>query len=278
MVWVLTRIHELLVEVELQQLCFEYVLDHLLQAVVDPIGNGVRRWQWQSIADDSEATTAEDTLEASVGDLRGALYVGRQGHGYYNEQSSNSGRSRTHKPTVDMPVERSTLESSSNGVLSLLTIEPTLYESDTSADELALGMSASVPLPPNRLKGGPEKCHSKPDRKRHSVTVGSQYVDSDTLREQLLKLTALHEPQYTDYKVNAARLADLSTDDHFNLEISKTIAKRRLYLIQDCETAYNRLVTLKKHLASDVATRRHELTAQYNALKTALQAIKKIEQ
>jgi hypothetical protein len=142
--------------------------DHLLQAVVDPIGNGVRRWQWQSIADDSEATTAEDTLEASVGDLRGALYVGRQGHGYYNEQSSNSGRSRTHKPTVDMPVETSTLESSSNGVLSLLTIEPTLYESDTSADELALGMSASVPLPPNRLKGGPEKCHSKPDRKRHS--------------------------------------------------------------------------------------------------------------
>jgi hypothetical protein len=37
-------------------------------------------------------------------------------------------------------------------------------------------------------------------------------------------------------------------------------------------------VTLKKHLASDVATRRHELIAQYNALKTALRAIKKIEQ
>ncbi|KAI9855525.1 MAG: hypothetical protein M1813_009753 [Trichoglossum hirsutum] len=77
-----------------------------------------------------------------------------------------------------------------------------------------------------------------------------QYVDPDTPREQLLKLTALHEPQYTDYKVNAARLADLSTDD----------------------------LTLKKHLAPDVATRCHELTAQYNALKTASRAVKKIEQ
>ena len=102
-----------------------------------------------------------------------------------------------------------------------------------------------------------------------------QYVDPDTLREQLPKLTAPLEPQYMDYKANATRLADLSPDDHssfrwdyeryerlqtiydkrvqaladFNLEISKTIAKRRLYLIQDCETAYDRLVTLKKHLA-----------------------------
>ena len=37
-------------------------------------------------------------------------------------------------------------------------------------------------------------------------------------------------------------------------------------------------MTLKKHLAPDVATRRHELTAQYNALKTAPRAVKKIEQ
>lgn len=131
-----------------------------------------------------------------------------------------------------------------------------------------------------------------------------QYVNPDTPKGELPELTAPIEPQYKDYNVNATRLADLSTDDRssyrwdyeryerlqnthnkkvqaladFNLEISKTIAKRRLYLIQDCDTAYDRLVTLKKHLAPDVATRRHELTAQYNALKTAPRAIKKIEQ
>ncbi|KAI9771435.1 MAG: hypothetical protein M1840_002055 [Geoglossum simile] len=75
---------------------------------------------------------------------------------------------------VDMPIETSTFESSSNGMLSLSTIEPTLHESDTSADELALGMSNSVPLPPKRLKGGPENCHSEPDQKRHLKASSSK--------------------------------------------------------------------------------------------------------
>jgi hypothetical protein len=99
-----------------------------------------------------------------------------------------------------------------------------------------------------------------------------QYVNPDTLKEDLPQLIAPVEPQYTDYKANATRFADLSGDDRdsyrweykryerlqtlhdekvqaladFNFEISKTIARRRLYLIQDCETAHDRLVTLKK--------------------------------
>src|SRR3954447_14007864 len=131
-----------------------------------------------------------------------------------------------------------------------------------------------------------------------------QYVNPDTPKEQLPMLTPPPEPQYADYNADATRLADLSNDDRssyrwdyeryerlqnthnkrvqaladFSLEISKTVAKRRLYLIQDCDSAYDRLVILKKHLAPDVATRRHELTAQYTALKTAPRAIKKIEQ
>jgi hypothetical protein len=130
-----------------------------------------------------------------------------------------------------------------------------------------------------------------------------QYVDPDTPRDQLPQLIPPTEPLYSDYQADATRLLDLSNDDRssyrwdyeryerlhatyskkvqaladFTLEISKTVAKRRLYLIQDCDTTYDRLVTLKKHLAPDVATRRHELTAQYNALKTAPRAIKKIE-
>ncbi|KAI9771020.1 MAG: hypothetical protein M1839_002988 [Geoglossum umbratile] len=92
-----------------------------------------------------------------------------------------------------------------------------------------------------------------------------QYVDPDTLKEELPKLTAPLEPQYADYDVDATRLADLSSDDRisyrwdyecyerlqttykktvqaladFNLKISKTVGGRYLYLIQDCDTAHN---------------------------------------
>jgi hypothetical protein len=75
---------------------------------------------------------------------------------------------------VDISTEMSTSGSLGSGILSLSTIEPTLHESDTSADELALGMSASVPLSPKRLKGGLEKCHSKPDQKRRSKASSSK--------------------------------------------------------------------------------------------------------
>lgn len=64
----------------------------------------------------------------------------------------------------------------------------------------------------------------------------------------------------------------------FNLEISKTISKKRLYLIQDCETPHQRLVMLKKHLAPDAATRRHEITEKYNSLKVAPSSVTKISQ
>ena len=92
-----------------------------------------------------------------------------------------------------------------------------------------------------------------------------QYVDPDTSKDQLPKLTALLEPQYKDYNANATRLVDLSTDDRssyrwdyeryecllatynkkvqaladFTLKISKIVAKYCLYFIQDCETTYD---------------------------------------
>ncbi|KAI9765644.1 MAG: hypothetical protein M1840_007201 [Geoglossum simile] len=75
---------------------------------------------------------------------------------------------------VDISAETSTSGSLGSGMLSLSTIEPTLHESDTSADELALDMSASVPLPPKCLKGGLEKCYSKPDQKRRPKTSSSK--------------------------------------------------------------------------------------------------------
>ncbi|KAI9765135.1 MAG: hypothetical protein M1839_005613, partial [Geoglossum umbratile] len=67
---------------------------------------------------------------------------------------------------MDMPTETSTLESSSYSMLSSSTTEPTLLESDTSADELSQVMSTFTNPPNKRLKGGPESPHSKPDPRR----------------------------------------------------------------------------------------------------------------
>jgi hypothetical protein len=80
----------------------------------------------------------------------------------------------TNGKVADMPMETSTSDSSGNGMLSPSMIEHTLHESDTSADELAVGMRASVPLPHKRLKGGPEKCYSKPNPKRRTKTSSSK--------------------------------------------------------------------------------------------------------
>ncbi|KAI0992344.1 hypothetical protein K3495_g15842, partial [Podosphaera aphanis] len=130
-----------------------------------------------------------------------------------------------------------------------------------------------------------------------------QYVDPDTPRNQVPQLKEPIEPQVSSYLDTAASLADLEPGDRqsfiwdyeryerklaeykktvqalaeFNLEISKTISYKRIYLIQDCETPHDRLIALKKHLAPDVATRRHELTDRYNALKIAPSSSKKIE-
>lgn len=131
-----------------------------------------------------------------------------------------------------------------------------------------------------------------------------QYVDPEKNEDDLAKLSEPVEPEITLYKSNATSLAQLEKDDResfrwdydryerrlaeykrkvqaladFNLEISKTISKKRLYLIQDCETPHQRLVMLKKHLAPDAATRRHEITEKYNSLKVAPSSVTKISQ
>jgi hypothetical protein len=56
-------------------------------------------------------------------------------------------------------------------------------------------------------------------------------------------------------------LADL------NMDISKTIAVRHIYLIKDYETPYDRLVALKKFLCLRDASRRRKLADKYIALR-----------
>ncbi|KAF2819396.1 hypothetical protein CC86DRAFT_398761 [Ophiobolus disseminans] len=80
------------------------------------------------------------------------------------------------------------------------------------------------------------------------------------------------ERRHSKYHTKKKAMANLNTD------ISKTIAVRYIHLIKDHKTPYNRLVTLKKFLCLTDATCRCKLADKYNALKTALQAAKKVEQ
>ncbi|VCU40657.1 Bgt-20919-3, partial [Blumeria graminis f. sp. tritici] len=91
-----------------------------------------------------------------------------------------------------------------------------------------------------------------------------QYVNPETPRHSLPVLTEPPEPGLTSYKADAISLANLGKEDRdtcrwdydryerklmeyrklvqaladFNLEISKTISKKHIYLIQDCSTLY----------------------------------------
>ncbi|KAI1688890.1 hypothetical protein KJE20_02068 [Pyrenophora tritici-repentis] len=51
-------------------------------------------------------------------------------------------------------------------------------------------------------------------------------------------------------------------------DLDKTIAAKHLYLIENKDTLYERLTTLKKHLAPSDATRQRDLIARYKALQT----------
>ncbi|KAI0997604.1 hypothetical protein K3495_g10585 [Podosphaera aphanis] len=116
-------------------------------------------------------------------------------------------------------------------------------------------------------------------------------------------LTEPPEPELSSYTAGANSLADLDKEDRdvyrwdydryqrklseypkrsqaladFNLEISRIIAKKQLYLIQDCNTPYDRLIRLRKHVAPDASTRRHEIKSNYNALKTAPAAMSNLD-
>lgn len=121
-----------------------------------------------------------------------------------------------------------------------------------------------------------------------------QYVNPATKAADLPVLTALPEPQIADYDDQASSIAHLTSPDRkayqweyerwerkdveykrqrkalaeFNSEISKTIAAKHLYLIENKDTPYERLTTLKKHLAPSDVTRQRDLIARYKALQT----------
>ncbi|KAF2629279.1 hypothetical protein BU25DRAFT_316825, partial [Macroventuria anomochaeta] len=121
-----------------------------------------------------------------------------------------------------------------------------------------------------------------------------QYVDPAINAADLPTLMAPPEPQLTDHNNDATSIAHLSAAQQklfqweydrwerkdieyrrqkkalaeFNSEIGKTIAAKHLYLIENKDTPYKRLTTLKKHLAPSDATRQCDLIARYKALQT----------
>ena len=80
-----------------------------------------------------------------------------------------------------------------------------------------------------------------------------------------------YQTEYLDYKKKAQALAEIT------LDIGKTIAKRHIYLIENADKAHERLHILKKHLAPTDTSRRYELIAKYNSLKTIPKAAKNLE-
>ena len=120
-----------------------------------------------------------------------------------------------------------------------------------------------------------------------------QYVDPATKAADLPTLLAPIEPQLADHVAGATSIAHLTAAQQklfqweyerwerkdlefkrqkkalaeFNSEISKTIAAKHLYLIENKDTPYDRLTTLKKHLAPSDTSRQRDLIARYKALQ-----------
>ena len=132
-----------------------------------------------------------------------------------------------------------------------------------------------------------------------------QYVNPDTPKESLPDLEASNpKPLLTDYKARATKLSDLSPEDResyrwevdqwrldqvtiqrlekalvdLNTEITRSIATRHLYLIQDLPTVHDRLVALKKHFCPSTTDRSRDLAAKYTNLKTAPRNTKALDQ
>jgi hypothetical protein len=61
-----------------------------------------------------------------------------------------------------------------------------------------------------------------------------------------------------------------------NTEITRSIATRYLYLIQDLPTVYNQLIALKKQFCPSTANWSRDLIARYTDLKTTLRNLKKL--
>ena len=69
-------------------------------------------------------------------------------------------------------------------------------------------------------------------------------------------------------KKQAASLAKEKKMKDFADEIQRTIAKRHLYLIDECRNARGMLKTLKSHLSQSNVDREYSLLAKYEKLKT----------
>lgn len=130
-----------------------------------------------------------------------------------------------------------------------------------------------------------------------------RYVDPATMAADLPMLMAPTEPQLADHNEQATSIAHLTAAQQklyqweyerwerkdlefkrqkkalaeFNLEISKTIAARHIYLIENKDTPHERLTTLKKHLAPSDVTRQRDLIARYKNLQTPPRG-KKVEE
>ncbi|KAF2828478.1 hypothetical protein CC86DRAFT_261803, partial [Ophiobolus disseminans] len=105
-----------------------------------------------------------------------------------------------------------------------------------------------------------------------------QYVDPATKAAVLPTLTAPIEPQLKDHNNDATSIAHLTAAQQKlyqweyerweRKDLDKTIAAKHLYLIESKDTPYERLTTLKKHLAPSDASRQRDLIARYKALQT----------
>jgi len=132
-----------------------------------------------------------------------------------------------------------------------------------------------------------------------------QYVNPDTPKQSLPDLEASKpKPLFTDYLPGATRLSQLSPNDResyrwevdewrldqvtlqkqekvlvqLNTEITRSVAIRHLYLIQDLPTVHDRLVALKKHFCPSTADRSRDLVTKYANLKTAPRNPKALDQ
>ncbi|KAF2820789.1 hypothetical protein CC86DRAFT_304141, partial [Ophiobolus disseminans] len=105
-----------------------------------------------------------------------------------------------------------------------------------------------------------------------------QYVDPATKAAVLPTLTAPIEPQVKDHNNDAMSIAHLTAAQQKlyqweykrweRKDLDKTIAAKHLYLIESKDTPYERLTTLKKHLAPSDASRQRDLITRYKALQT----------
>ncbi|KAF7445768.1 Dimer-Tnp-hAT domain containing protein [Pyrenophora tritici-repentis] len=111
-------------------------------------------------------------------------------------------------------------------------------------------------------------------------------VKDEEIVQQASKLSDLSTEDRDSYRweVEQWRLDEITLQKQeralvqLNTEITRSIATRHLYLIQDLPTVYDRLVALKKQFCPSTADRSRDLIARYTNLKTAPRNLKKLDE